>query len=239
MVDRSGELGSCYSLHSHWPKLVGIASPPDLYVLAIGVSRYQDTDIPPLAYADDDARALVQWADSQKGKVYRDVHTRLIVERQATRRDIISALVEFLKPASPQDQVILFLGGHGVVESETGAYHFLTYDTDRNEIAGTALEQDDILKKLETGQRKHDRVLVLMDTCQSGALADALPQEGRGLFVASDAPRSRTNGCVPARVSGPSLPLEPPAIERRKALSIASPMSRRAIAVMASSPGLF
>lgn len=163
------------------------ASPPDLYVLAIGVSQYDDDTIPPLAYADDDARALVRWAEGQRGKVYGQVHTRLLVEKDATRRQIIAALVEFLRPAAPSDQILLFLGGHGVVEPDTGAYHFLTYDTALDSIAGTALEQDDILKKLETGQRRRDRVVVLIDTCQAGALADRLPREGRGMFVAADA----------------------------------------------------
>ena len=75
-----------------------------------------------------------------------------------------------------------------MVEENTGGYHFLVSDTDPENIAGTALEQDDLLDKLETGERPHNRVLVLSDTCQAGALADSLAdgQSTRGAFVAAD-----------------------------------------------------
>jgi uncharacterized caspase-like protein len=162
------------------------AEKPDLYLLAIGVSEYQDPGIPDLHYAHEDAAAFERWARAQEGRIYNRVHARSLVDADATRTKVIQTLLEHFRAARPDDQLILFLSGHGVIDPVTSAWHFLTADSQRVAIAGTALEQHDILRKLESGG-VHSRVVVLVDTCQSGALADAVPAEGKGLFVAGDA----------------------------------------------------
>lgn len=148
---------------------------PDLYLLTISVGQYQHPDIPDLLYADDDARGLRAWAQTQNGKLYNTVHVEALTDGQATRTAIIDKLVTFFRDAQPSDQLILYLSGHGVVSEERGTWHFLPVEANPHALEATGLEQDDILGKLENPRRPHKRVLVLTDTCQAGALAGALP----------------------------------------------------------------
>ncbi|MFM7200312.1 MAG: caspase domain-containing protein [Myxococcota bacterium] len=158
---------------------------PELYLLAIGTSDYQDPTVQDLKYADDDATAMIQWAESQRGRLYSEVHTRLLTNQEVTRTQVIQALLEHFRAARPNDQLILFLSGHGLVDPKTQAWHYLTHDSLLTSIAGTALEQNDILRKLESNGKKN-RLLVLVDTCDSGALTQAIPKDGKGLFVAGE-----------------------------------------------------
>lgn len=172
--------------------LPALAGPPpkrsDLYVLAIGVSTYQDNRLTPLRYADDDARALATWAQGQEHRIYEAVHAKVLIDQEATRAAIIREVVAFFKAAAPEDQVILFLAGHGVVEKDTRRYHFLPADTAFDNVAGTGLEQKDILEKLELEGRARNRVVVLVDTCHAGALSEAAGADGKrgGMYEGGD-----------------------------------------------------
>lgn len=184
----------CLLCCAAWVSGVALAqtpsSRPDLYVLAVGVSTYQDSRLTPLRYADDDARAIARWADEQKQHIYQEVHVRTLLNEQATRSAVIHDVVDFFRAAGPQDQLVLFLAGHGVVEKDTGRYHFLAWDTQVDNIAGTALEQKDVLDKLELQGHPRNRVLVLVDTCHGGALSNALAagERTRGVMFESGTP---------------------------------------------------
>lgn len=203
---------------------------PDLYVLAIAVGDYQDEGIPDLRYADDDARAIIGWAQSQEGGLFRDVYSDMLVDKDATRAQIVSSLVRFFRGARPQDQLVLFFAGHGVVDPETGIYHFLSWDADRSNVAGTAVERGDILEKLGAGDGDRERVLVLVDTCQAGALVEGGGIPGTRSLVPTASPPIEEEKILPGErmwavftagqspelaVEGPEyrLPSEPPEVE--------------------------
>lgn len=171
----------------------------DLYLLTIDVGRYQNPEIPRLLYVSDDARAMRAWADGQKGRLYNQVFTDALSDRQANRSAIIQKIIEFYENARPQDQLILYMAGHGVVPNGQSTWHFLPVEANPDAVEGTGLEQDDILAKLESSKIPHQRVLILTDSCQSGALAAAVNSGagsntragsmgpgGRGLNVKTD-----------------------------------------------------
>lgn len=147
---------------------------PDLYVLSVGIGHFRDSRLPPLLYADDDALAIAHAFQQQESQLYGSVHTRLLLETNATRASVIQALLELSRAASPDDVVVVFLSGHGAVEQATGRWHYFTFDTDPANIPGTALEQDALLSYLQLKGRAKRRTLLLVDTCQAGALSDAL-----------------------------------------------------------------
>jgi hypothetical protein len=159
---------------------------PNLYLLAVGVSTYRDGRVPDLVYADDDARAMAAWAESQRQHLYGEVFSMVLTDRDASRERVIKAISTFFKPARSQDQLILFLSGHGLVEPDTGSYHFLTLNTAFDNIEGTALEQTTLFQLLEPAQRRRGRLLVLVDSCQAGKLAEAIPSDGKGVLLARD-----------------------------------------------------
>ena len=61
---------------------------PKLYVLAIGISRYQRADLT-LNFAAKHATDFVQDLRNQRGKLYQDVQDKLLIDAHATRDNIL------------------------------------------------------------------------------------------------------------------------------------------------------
>ena len=153
-----------------------------LWVVAIGISKYQDSSIPGLGYADADARAVYDYYRGTFGLPESQVF--LQVNEQATLREIKSLLGTQLaaKANDPKDTVILYFAGHGMRDRETGSLdpdglskYFLPYDASRNDLYSTALEMDEVTNVLR--RLTSDRVVVLFDSCFSGAAGGRSPYD--------------------------------------------------------------
>ena len=63
---------------------------PDLYVLSIGVSEYEDKGYGlDLDYAHVDAAAISDAFESQRGGLYRNVHKRLLTNSEENRKNVL------------------------------------------------------------------------------------------------------------------------------------------------------
>ncbi len=143
---------------------------PDLYLLSVGVSAPK---APRLLFADKDARDLAAAFVAQKGKLYKNVEPRILTGKEA-RRDAILAQLEWLRrTVTSKDVAVVFLAGHG--KSENGQYHYLTYDADPAASADTTLTGQQI--RAELG-RIEGRVLLFLDTCDSGGVLSAGSRRG-------------------------------------------------------------
>ena len=134
----------------------------DLYLVTIGVSDYQD-DRFKLTYPVKDARDMAGTFE-QSQDIYHNVHSKVLIDSAVTAENI-RGLRTYLSQARPEDAVILFVAGHGVLDEEFN-YYFGTYDMDFDapEQRGLAYEELDALL-LDT---KALRKLLIMDTCHSG-----------------------------------------------------------------------
>jgi uncharacterized caspase-like protein len=161
----------------------GEAAPATLHVVAIGVSDYVDPAWR-LAYAAADAQAVAGRLGRSGGFAARRIET--VLDRAATRERIL-ALRAALAASQPQDTVLLFIAGHGLLD-DAGAYWFATADTDFAAPAQRAVSFADLEGLLDgiPAQRK----LLLMDTCHSGeadgaaaplALAAGIKARGSGV----------------------------------------------------------
>jgi WD40 repeat protein len=144
---------------------------PNLWILAIGVNKYQSSAIDSLHYAEADARAIVDTLSAQKGKLFREVHSLVISDSGPIQpqRDNILDNLDFLKKAGQHDFAVLFVSGHGM-NDESGEYYFLPSDaevqTQNGEVTlrkSKAISWRDLQNVLNVPARK----LVLMDTCHS------------------------------------------------------------------------
>ena len=161
-------------------------SQPDAYVLAIGVSEYLQDEYS-LVYAAKDARDIT--AAFESNGLYGKVHSKLLTDSAATRDSILAAR-EFLMQADVDDQVVLFVAGHGVLSDDLD-YFFGTHDIDFASPAEHGLSYAD-LEGLVDGIPSRKK-LVLMDTCHSGELEP----EGTELLevsVASGVKQGSTRG---------------------------------------------
>lgn len=162
------------------------AANSDLYLLAIGVNDYpQLKQEAQLAFADDDARSMEVWAKSQEGRLYGRVWTKLLIGRAATRANIVTELATFFLSAGREDQLIVYMSGHGDVEKFSKQYYFLPSDAQAESLVGTGLSQSELMGHLSRSNRAHNRVLVLLDTCYAGALIDDEGSAGTGALLAA------------------------------------------------------
>lgn len=137
---------------------------PKLYVLTVGVGAYQDPRLR-LTYPAKDATDLAQLLAKQRRSLYRDVETKVLVDQQATKDNILDGLEWLQRQSTAHDVTILFLAGHGINDGSTGRYHFLPYNADLTAVKRTLLSQEDLQTTLRAIPGK---VLLFLDTCHSG-----------------------------------------------------------------------
>ncbi len=149
------------------------------WAVVIGISRYRSPGLN-LRYADRDAEAVRDFL-LQKGGFNAD-HVRLLSNEQATYQGIRTALFSFLAGTQPEDLVLIFLAGHGVQDAvNPDNYFFLAHDSEPANLGGTAIPMWDLGNVMDYTIRAQ-RILVMADTCHSGAvLGRGGPQDAGSL----------------------------------------------------------
>ncbi len=143
----------------------------DLYAVIVGVSKYNDPNIPTLNLSDKDARDLYSFINDRKS-LFNKVKIQLFLNEKATRANVSKALRDDLKPAGKDDMVLIYMSGHGAADpSRPDEYYFITYDTQIDNLYGTALwmNQNALFKGIDS-----DRVLLISDACHSGGFNPGL-----------------------------------------------------------------
>ena len=133
----------------------------ELYLITIGVSKYKNSGYN-LDYAAKDAQDMN--ALFSGSEFFSTKHQKLLINEQVTKANLIE-LKTFLATTKPNDVVVFFIAGHGVLNKNLD-YFYCTYDMDflvpeKNGIAYGELEV--LLDGI-----KAVRKLLIMDTCHSG-----------------------------------------------------------------------
>jgi uncharacterized caspase-like protein len=137
---------------------------PKLYVLAIGVSQYKDTNLA-LRYAAKDAGDVAAALKEQEGRLYGEVVVKVLRDDDATLSNITEGLDWIAEQATSRDVAVVFMAGHGM--DDEGKYYFLPTDVDLNKLRRTAEPENDINDSL---RRIAGKALFFFDTCHSGAV---------------------------------------------------------------------
>jgi uncharacterized protein len=142
----------------------------DKWAVVIGIDKFHDESIPVLRYASKDASDFARFL-VEKGNFAQD-HVFLLTNEQATRDNIRDAIGDSFLPrrAAPDDLVLLFASTHGSPkEIDVAGENFLVaYDTDPKKLFTTGIKFADLapIIKQRTGC---DRIVLLLDACNSGA----------------------------------------------------------------------
>jgi len=141
------------------------------YALVVGISKYQK--LPQelwLQYPDRDARSLSDHLASPRGGSVPADQILMLTNEQATTAALRAGLATFLKGRpGKNDTVFVLIAGHGTVDS-TGAY-ILTYDSDPQNLAGTALPMAELHNVVEQALRTVGHVVLLADVCRAATIA--------------------------------------------------------------------
>lgn len=141
----------------------------DKWALIVGISKFQQRTLPELRYAAKDASDFRDYL-VQKANFAPD-HVRLLLNEKATRKEILSGLDKFLgRVARKDDLVLVYFSTHGSPESADvrGKSYLVSHDADKEDLFATAIPMSDIMD-LVRDRISSDRVLLVMDTCFSGA----------------------------------------------------------------------
>ena len=136
---------------------------PDLYIVSIGVSEYQQSSYN-LAFAAKDASDIVNTISASSA--YENVNVKLITNGDATDSQIKS-IRSFVEQAKVDDVVMIFIAGHGVLDDQY-TYYFATHNIDFSNPSSGGLPYEE-LEKIIDGISCRNKIL-MMDTCHSGEL---------------------------------------------------------------------
>ena len=181
---------------------------PKLYVLAVGVAKYQNPTFN-LGLPSKDARDFAAVLTRQKGLLYSDVQVRLLVDADATKDNILDGLDWLQHQVTARDVGMMFLAGHGMNDSNN-KYFFLPHNADPEKLLRTAVPNADIKDALGSLAGK---VVFFIDTCHSGnALGTARTRGVMDVSAFVNDLASAENGVVVfAASTGSQLSLEDPA----------------------------
>jgi len=162
------------------------------WAIIIGISKYKysgKNGLNNLIFADDDAKAFARVLINLGWK---EDHIKLLLNDEATQRNIIIALESWLTKASSNDQIVLFWAGHGFADPEDPEkVYFACYDTDIS-IPATGYRMDKVRAALE--EREARNVVLFADTCHAGKL---ITRGDRGLSIVPQIKKMRRERNVP------------------------------------------
>lgn len=134
----------------------------DLYMIVIGVSEYQDNNFN-LNYAAKDANDLANLFENQKDG-YEEKHIYRLLNEEATRKNIL-AMKNVLMQSNVNDEVILFVAGHGLLDANLD-YYFATTEVNFTDPAENGLLYEDLENLLDGIPAR--KKLMMVDACHSG-----------------------------------------------------------------------
>ena len=129
----------------------------DVWAVVIGASQYRHMQS--LKYTDDDAYQLFAFLKSPHGGAVPDEQIRLLVDEDATRTNILSAMRQTFSQADENDVIFFYFSGHGV----QGAFLPVDYDGFNN-----TLMHEEVRDVIDQSPARHK--LVIADACHAGSL---------------------------------------------------------------------
>jgi len=141
-----------------------IPSKPNLYVFAVGVSKFRDQLVIPNKYAAKDAADFAEAAKRQQGGIYENVTTRVLLDEAANLQAIREGLSWLKRNVTSKDVAMVFISGQSA-QRYAADYDFLPFDVDLPHADLTSLHDFELKYFLSDIPGK---VLLFIDGCYSG-----------------------------------------------------------------------
>ena len=164
---------------------------PTLYVLAIGISNYDNPDLRlqfPAKDAVDFSMAMLR----QQGVLYEKVELRLLTDEQANAENIRDGLQWMKTETTYRDVAMLYMAGHGI-NNNVGDFFFMPVNADIDRLNATCVGYREIKETLDANAGK---LLVFMDACHSGNVLGGNQQRAAMLSQAISELTGADNGAV-------------------------------------------
>ncbi|MEL6461528.1 MAG: caspase family protein [Cyanobacteria bacterium J06621_15] len=154
-----GSSDSSYTLKSGEAKL---------WLLLVGVNDYQDSGLPSLRYPALDCQgleeSLVRATEGFPNKEIVVHHD--FAAKTPQLKNIRESLKRIVFQSRPNDSIMLYFSGHGMVDPKTKEAVLCFSDTNQNNLLNTGLPMQELVEILSKSPAKQQ--LLCLDTCHSG-----------------------------------------------------------------------
>ncbi|MCK6547519.1 caspase family protein [Myxococcota bacterium] len=153
-----------------------------LFVVAIGIDDYENPKYR-LSYGKRDATAFADTLAERGRAIFTEVVRRDLVDRAATRDAIEAVLRDVKGAARPEDALVIFYAGHGVMSEDAGTSDFYLVPSDVTNLYGDPAQlaakgvSAKRLRELASEIRAQKQLLVI-DACEAGAAIDTFAMRG-------------------------------------------------------------
>lgn len=158
----------------------GIRGKTDLYVLAVGINRYQNPEYD-LNFAIDDAEAFSKKLVKGSDTLFNKTHSFLV--KNPVKSEIKEAVKKINSEIGPEDVFVFFYAGHGVMRYERDSSEFFLVLKDVTSMHG---DYESLVTK---GLSAHDlmnvskeisaeKQLYVLDACNSGGVLQTMAYRG-------------------------------------------------------------
>jgi WD40 repeat protein len=138
----------------------------NLWFFGVGITEYQIAT-QNLQYAHQDVLDLERSLKKQEGKLYSKVNSMVLVNQNATERNITIKMNEFISQASDKDIIFIYIAGHGIQDNTQNLY-FITHDGDlAKPYTGMAINK---FTTLLEGLPVTQKAVFMLDICQAGGM---------------------------------------------------------------------
>lgn len=148
-----------------------------LHLIVVGINKYKNPKMS-LNYALADATAFKTEAESDARTMTANIKTYFITDDKANQDGILQAFKTVKETAKPNDVLIFYYAGHGVISDKNKEFYLVPNDVTDLQNVDAALEQHGISSKMlqqYASDIAAQKQLFILDACQSaGAFATLL-----------------------------------------------------------------
>ncbi len=144
--------------------------------LLVGTTRYEDALLTALQAPEADLRGLADVLRAPTICGFNDVN--LLLNASSSRVNV--AVCEFFAQGRPDDLLLLYFSGHGVVDPG-GSLYFCTSDTRKSLLRATALPASLVRDEMDSCRSRSQ--LLILDCCHAGAFSRDAKSAGVGVNV--------------------------------------------------------
>ncbi len=145
---------------------------PSLYALVIGINEYKNPKLQ-LNYAVADATLFANTLEKGASPLFDKVAVKRLSLKEETTRENIMKELKAMQSLNPDDLFVLYVASHGTVDD--GEYFLITSNvgSTRTERLKTDAIGQKVFKEL-VGNIPATKKLIIIDTCNAGALGEAI-----------------------------------------------------------------
>ncbi|MCX5819489.1 MAG: caspase family protein [Deltaproteobacteria bacterium] len=145
---------------------------PSLYALVIGIDEYKNPKLQ-LNYAVADATLFADTLKKGAAPLFDKVEVKTLSSKEETTRENILKELKDMQSLNPDDLFVLYVASHGTVDD--GEYFLITSNvgSTRTERLKTDAIGQSVFKEI-IGNIPATKKLIIIDTCNAGALGEAI-----------------------------------------------------------------